>query len=74
MSGSSGRQRVQLDLLKNYQIVQAPKYIYDDFGKIGESLFEKISSNNKEIARLIKLRDLLLPKLMSGEIRVPINN
>lgn len=38
------------------------------------SLFEKISSNNKETARLIRLRDNLLPKLMSGEIRVPINN
>lgn len=74
MSGSSGRQRVQLDLLKNYPIVQAPKYIYDNFGKIGESLFEKISSNNKEITRIIRLRELLLPKLMSGEIRVSLNN
>lgn len=74
MSGSSGRQRVQLDSLKSYKIAQAPKYIYDNFGEIGGSLFEKISSNNKEIARLIQLRDLLLPKLMSGEIRVPINN
>ncbi|GFZ30109.1 restriction endonuclease [Clostridium zeae] len=72
MSGSSGRQRVQLDLLKGYKIVQAPNAIYDKFDRIGESLFEEISSLNKEITRLAKLRDLLLPKLMSGEIRVPV--
>lgn len=72
MSGSSGRQRVQLDLLKGYKIVQAPNAIYDKFDRIGESLFEEISSRNKEITRLAKLRDLLLPKLMSGEIGVPV--
>lgn len=74
MSGSSGRQRVQLDLLKNYKIAQAPKYIYDRYGKILDSLFENISNNNREIKKLIKLKDTLLPKLMSGEIRVPLDS
>ena len=32
--------------------------------------FEKMSLNNKQIRTLEKLRDTLLPKLMSGEVRV----
>jgi type I restriction enzyme S subunit len=33
-------------------------------------LYEKIDSNNSQIHTLEKLRDTLLPKLMSGEVRV----
>ena len=35
-----------------------------------DSFFEQIVSNEQECQRLIKLRDALLPKLMSGEIDV----
>jgi type I restriction enzyme S subunit len=35
-----------------------------------ELIFTKINSNNKQIQTLEKLRDNLLPKLMSGEVRL----
>lgn len=35
-----------------------------------EPLINKIIANNKQITSLTKLRDTLLPKLMSGEIRI----
>ena len=35
-----------------------------------EPLISKIINNNKQIKLLVNLRDILLPKLMSGEIRV----
>lgn len=35
-----------------------------------EPLIEKIIANNKQIKLLVNLRDSLLPKLMSGEVRV----
>ncbi|MDU6633747.1 restriction endonuclease subunit S [Clostridium perfringens] len=41
-------------------------------GGILNSLTNKISNNIIENERLEKLRDTLLPKLMSGEIRVPL--
>ena len=41
--------------------------------KILSDIREKVIINNEENSRLIKLRDTLLPKLMSGEIRVPID-
>jgi len=40
------------------------------FNKIAEIHFDKIHENNKQIRTLEKLRNTLLPKLMSGEVRV----
>lgn len=41
-----------------------------DFHLQVEPLFKKVNQNKKQIRTLIALRDTLLPKLMSGEIRV----
>ncbi len=41
-----------------------------DFGRYAKSVYEKISVNIEEIQTLTQLRDTLLPKLMSGEIRL----
>ncbi|NIC26319.1 restriction endonuclease subunit S [Serratia plymuthica] len=40
------------------------------FNNIAEIHFNKIYKNNKQIITLEKLRDTLLPKLMSGEVQV----
>ena len=44
------------------------------FESMMEKLFCKIENNNQQVSTLSQIRDLLLPKLMSGKIRVPINN
>ena len=41
-----------------------------DFKKAIEPYFQKIKSNAKQIKTLTQLRDTLLPKLMSGEVRI----
>jgi type I restriction enzyme S subunit len=38
-----------------------------------EPLINKIISNNKQLKKLTQLRDTLLPKLMSGEVRVKLD-
>ncbi|MEK6616562.1 MAG: restriction endonuclease subunit S [Bacteroidota bacterium] len=38
-----------------------------------DPLFDKMLINNKQIRTLTQLRDTLLPKLMSGEVRVEMN-
>ncbi|MBX0310728.1 MAG: restriction endonuclease subunit S [Sulfurihydrogenibium sp.] len=43
-----------------------------DFEVISRNIFTKIQFNTSQIQTLEKLRDTLLPKLMSGEIRVKI--
>jgi type I restriction enzyme, S subunit len=39
-----------------------------------QPLLDKLISNNKQLSKLEKLRDTLLPKLMSGEVRVEYKN
>lgn len=41
-----------------------------EFGILAQDIWEKIEKNHKQIRTLDKLRDILLPKLMSGEVRV----
>ena len=41
-----------------------------DFNKNVRAVFNKIQTNNTQVQSLIKTRDTLLPKLMSGQIRV----
>jgi len=44
--------------------------IIEKFNKIVQPIFEKLLTNKQQIRRSEQLRDTLLPKLMSGEIRV----
>jgi type I restriction enzyme S subunit len=38
-----------------------------------DEIFEKVDSNQKQIHTLQSLRDTLLPKLISGEVRIASN-
>ncbi|UAK15358.1 restriction endonuclease subunit S [Sporolactobacillus terrae] len=42
------------------------------FKKVSSAIFNRVNNNVIENERLVILRDTLLPKLMSGEIRVPM--
>jgi len=46
--------------------------IINKFNRVIKPLFRKINHLMDEIVVLIQIRDTLLPKLMSGEIRVPL--
>lgn len=66
MAGSSGRQRVDVDNLKNYPISIPDKAIINQFNINIESLVLKMQINNKQIRALKAQRDILLSKLMSN--------
>ncbi|HOK71481.1 MAG TPA: restriction endonuclease subunit S [Bacillota bacterium] len=72
MTGTSGRQRAQVDALKHYFLAIAPKDVYAEFQEIVIPFFLAIRRNATENQVLAALRDTLLPKLMSGEIEVPV--
>lgn len=73
MTGSSGRQRVPAASLETYRIVtpdiDSPLYL--NFGNIVSPMFGRISASMLQSRALAALRDALLPKLISGELRVP---
>jgi type I restriction enzyme S subunit len=70
MTGSSGRQRVQENLLGEYVFENFDQSRMDHFHDQVEPLFELIRSNTSENQTLAETRDYLLPKLISGEIEV----
>jgi len=74
LEGSSGRQRVNVDHLKNYDIKLPSPAVITQFNAVAESVVQKLHQNSKQIQTLEKLRDTLLPKLMSGEVRVEYEN
>jgi type I restriction enzyme S subunit len=70
MTGTSGRQRVQVDSVANFQIVKPNDEVARAFAELVSPSFEKLAANAREIETLAATRDLLLPKLISGEIRI----
>ncbi len=57
-------------IIKNLDFIIPQKIILKDFQEIIHPIFNKIKTNTKQIQTLTKTRDELLPKLMTGEIRV----
>lgn len=53
----------------NFIIPQAE--VMDRFGNIVDPQFNKMREADEENENLVKLRDTLLPKLLSGELRIP---
>lgn len=51
-------------------ILDYPTQNIEEFNSFINMYFDKIRNNQKQIKTLIALRDTLLPKLMSGEVRV----
>lgn len=56
--------------MANIKIKIPPTNILMNFSEIVSPIIDKILSNKRQIRTLEKLRDTLLPKLMSGKIRV----
>jgi len=58
--------------LENFPILIPPKPILEKFHSLVEPLFRKILINEKEVLYLKKTRNLLLPHLIFGRLRVEV--
>lgn len=71
MTGTSGRQRAQGDSVAAFKLVTpSGENIWHAFAKQVTPLFESIKANATANETLAQLRDTLLPKLISGELRI----
>ena len=70
MTGTSGRQRVPAKALSQFLFPSPPEQIAASFGKVAQPLFARASEAVRESRTLAALRDTLLPKLVSGALRV----
>lgn len=70
MSGSSGRQRAQANVIKEYALKIPPTEVINKLNFELSGMIKKLNNNSIQIRILQKLRDTLLPKLMNGGIKV----
>lgn len=73
IAGSKGTKMPRGDKkqIMQYPVVIPPENVLNKFNSILIPMVKKISNNKRENISLVKLRDTLLPKLMSGEIQIP---
>ena len=70
MSGATGRQRVQEQCFNDFQIAQPPRALLDRFSAIVAPSFRLIYKLHLQIQNLRPTRDLLLPRLLSGQLEL----
>jgi type I restriction enzyme S subunit len=68
--GSTQPLLTQTDL-KWQTLVLPTKDVVKAFAEVSEPIFQQIVSNERESRALATLRDTLLPKLLSGELKIP---
>ncbi len=71
MSGTSGRQRVQNDVLGRYLLAVPDGAVARAFADIVTPMQRAIGANHSTAQTLAALRDTLLPRLISGRLRLP---
>ena len=70
MTGTSGRQRVQVGALAPYLLPYPPAAIWAELKALVSPVFAQVEFNRKESLALVAQRDTLLPRLVLGELRV----
>jgi type I restriction enzyme S subunit len=70
MSGTSGRQRIQNDVLGRYLLALPDEAVATVFGEVIEPIQKSIAENHQTVQILVTLRDTLLPRLISGQLRL----
>ncbi|MDP2179989.1 restriction endonuclease subunit S [Methylicorpusculum sp.] len=71
LSNGAKMPRINWKDLAAYPIVLPPQDLAENYRTIVEPLFQSILANVQQIKTLATLRDTLLPRLISGQLRLP---
>ena len=63
---------IQRHNLTESEVIIPDKKAFENMNKIMSPIIERLITINLESLNLERIRDMLLPKLMSGKIRVPV--
>ncbi|RYF47948.1 MAG: restriction endonuclease subunit S [Cytophagaceae bacterium] len=68
---TTGLGHVTVADLKRVHVVNPPESILNEFNNVAEAIHQMVFSNEKQGRTLTQLRDTLLPRLISGQLRLP---
>jgi type I restriction enzyme S subunit len=69
-SHGTAQANISSEGILSISIVLPPKVLRDEFNRRGQAILDRILSNHAESRILATLRDTLLPKLISGDLRI----
>lgn len=69
----SARSFYRKGIFQDAKLVLPKKNIISKFHRVALNIFQIININQQKNEKLAELRDTLLPKLMSGELRIPLD-
>lgn len=69
-SGGSATLNMNTSTFSNIEILKPDEKSLQKYSEVVTPIFQKILQNHEENQTLTQLRDTLLPKLISGEVRV----
>ncbi|CAM3983303.1 restriction endonuclease subunit S [Kerstersia gyiorum] len=70
-ANGAAQQNISKKIVEGYKIVLPPKRHLSKFDDIASQVHKKIRANAENISILSRLRDTLLPRLISGQLRLP---
>jgi len=70
MTGTSGRQRVPTACLSGIDVVVPDEPVAAAFGRVAGAAMRTMKQRDEESSLLAAVRDALLPKLLSGQVRI----
>ena len=71
---SNSHQRVRPDDVLHKAVIVPPPAIRKGFADVADPLFALSAANHAESAMLAKVRDYLLPKLLTGQVRLKVGH
>jgi type I restriction enzyme S subunit len=74
ISAGSTRSTINLDDVKKIEIITSPQKIVEKYELLMEKFYSLIETTEIQNLTLSQIRDALLPKLISGKIRVPLED
>ena len=72
ITGSTGMLMLNISKIRDFEVLVPSANIMQKFSSLTHSIYSSKTRNIKENENLSQIRDSLLPKLMSGKIRVPV--
>jgi len=70
IASGSAQQNLNVFRIRTYPAFIPHKEVMDKFRRAVVPLFDKMENNVKQIRTLARMRDALLPKLMSGSVKI----
>jgi len=74
LARGSAQQNLSKGVIERFNIILPMEELLSKFHTISKSIFRQIENKKRMNTKLESIRDTLLPKLMSGEIRVPLDD